>query len=56
MTTEPKKGTKIRDVPIEEHSTAAWANVEHQKPVSKVPVPSIDNVEWAREWVNKNRK
>ncbi|HBG02573.1 MAG TPA: DUF3787 domain-containing protein [Firmicutes bacterium] len=56
MTKERKKGRKVRDRPIEEHSTAAWANVERQKPMSKVPVPSTENMELAREWVNQNQK
>lgn len=51
-----RKPRRIRDVPIEEHSTAAWANVEREKPDSKVPVPSTEDMELAREWVNHNRK
>ncbi|NLL47580.1 MAG: DUF3787 domain-containing protein [Firmicutes bacterium] len=51
-----QKPRRIRDRPIEEHSTAAWANVEREKPNSKVPVPSTEDMELAREWVNHNRK
>lgn len=51
-----KRTWKIRDLPIEEHSTAAWANIEQEKPVSKVPVPSTQDMELAREWVNQNQK
>lgn len=42
--------------PIEKHSTAAWANVARKKPVSKVTVPNVLDVELAREWVNQNQK
>ncbi|HHY10327.1 MAG TPA: DUF3787 domain-containing protein [Firmicutes bacterium] len=42
--------------PIEKHSTAAWANVAGEKPVSKVPLPNVLDVELAREWVNQNQK
>lgn len=47
---------KVRQLPIEEHSTAAWANIEHRKPISKVPLPSYSDMELAREWVNQNQK
>lgn len=50
------KGRRIRELPIEEHSTAAWANIEREKPVSKVPIPNSFDMELAREWVNQNQK
>lgn len=56
MSTNKKRERKIRDLPIEEHSTAPWANIEQQKPVSKVPIPSKQDVELARDWVNINQK
>lgn len=56
MTKRKNKARRIRDVPIEEHSTAAWANVEREKPGSKVTVPSAEDMELARDWVNENRK
>lgn len=56
MSDSRKKARKIRDLPIEEHSTAAWANMQREKPVSKVPVPSTEDMELAREWVNYNQK
>lgn len=56
MTTPKNRRQKTRDLPIEKHSTAAWANIEKEKPVSKVPMPSTFDVELAREWVNQNQK
>ncbi len=56
MTKSKKKSKHVRDLPIEEHSTAAWSNIDHQKPESKVTVPSTEDMELAREWVNHNRK
>lgn len=50
------KGRRIRELPIEEHSTAAWANIEREKPISKVPIPNSFDMELAREWVNQNQK
>lgn len=47
---------KTFSLPVEEHSTAAWANIEKTKPVSKVPMPSEIDVELAREWVEENQK
>jgi hypothetical protein len=44
------------DSQIEEHDTAAWANIEEEKPVSKVTVPSDDMIYEAREWVDENEK
>lgn len=43
-------------MPIENHETAAWANIEHLKPVSRVPVPSEIEVKNAKEWVDTNQK
>jgi hypothetical protein len=56
MTKEKNKTRRIRDVPIEEHSTAAWANIAKEKPGSKVAIPRTDDMEIARDWVNQNRK
>lgn len=56
MSKRLKRYWKIREMPIEEHSTAAWANIEQEKPVSKVPIPSYQDMELAREWVNQNQK
>lgn len=51
-----RKGRKIRVLPIEEHSTAAWANIDREQGLAKVPIPSTDFVKLARDWVNHNQK
>jgi hypothetical protein len=47
---------KFMAVPIENHETAAWANIEEKKPVSKVPIPSEIEVRNAKEYVDTNEK
>ncbi|MTI65196.1 MAG: DUF3787 domain-containing protein [Firmicutes bacterium] len=42
--------------PIENHKTAAWANIQKQKNESNVAIPSEMEVENAKEWVDKNQK
>lgn len=42
--------------PIEKHDTAAWANIDDQKPISKVPIPSDLEVNNSKNWVDKNEK
>ncbi len=42
--------------PIEKHDTAAWANIESTKPVSKVTMPGENSVKNAKEWVDSNQK
>lgn len=44
------------DTPIEKHTTAAWANIEKTKPVSKVNIPSEMQTDNARDYVNENEK
>jgi len=43
-------------IPIENHKTAAWASIEKQKKVSRVSIPSISDVEYAKEYVEQNQK
>jgi hypothetical protein len=52
------KGLKRRrySLPVEEHSTAAWANLAGHKDVSRVGLPSDLGVELAREWAEENQK
>lgn len=38
--------------PIEKHTTASWANINDQKPISKVPMPSEFEVRNAKDWVD----
>ncbi|HHY15277.1 MAG TPA: DUF3787 domain-containing protein [Firmicutes bacterium] len=56
MDESKQKWKKTRGLPVEQHCTAAWANIRHKKPASKVPLPDDQDVELAREWVNQNQK
>lgn len=47
---------KEEHVPVESNTTAAWAEIKKQKSEGKVPIPSIENVEEAKEWVEENKK
>lgn len=42
--------------PIENQSTAAWANQSQFKAVSRVNIPDDEQVENARDYVNENQK
>lgn len=42
--------------PTNNESTAAWADVDKLKPHSKVTVPSLDNVEEAKDWVDNGSR
>ena len=42
--------------PIEQHITAAWANIEKLKKISNVAIPSELEVGNAKEWVDSNQK
>jgi len=42
--------------PIEKHDTAAWANIEDLKPESRVHLPSEEEVNNAKEYVDDNKK
>lgn len=47
---------KFIATPIENHETAAWANIEDSKPVSNVSIPNDLEVENAKEYVDENEK
>ncbi|NLB79285.1 MAG: DUF3787 domain-containing protein [Clostridiaceae bacterium] len=47
---------KYMATPIEKHDTAAWANIEATKQVSKVTMPSEEQVDNAKEHVDSNEK
>lgn len=47
---------KFMAVPIENHETAAWANLERTKPLSNVNIPDEDEVMNAKEYVDTNEK
>ncbi|NMA66031.1 MAG: DUF3787 domain-containing protein [Clostridiaceae bacterium] len=51
-----KSKEKFMANPIERHDTAAWANVEKQKEVSKVTMPSEIQAINAKEHVDANQK
>lgn len=42
--------------PVEQHTTAAWANIEKTKEVSNVTIPSEVEVGNAKEYVDTNEK
>ncbi|PAB58411.1 CDIF630_02480 family spore surface protein [Anaeromicrobium sediminis] len=42
--------------PVENHQTAAWANVEQLKGEARVPIPATLEVDNAREWIEQNEK
>lgn len=48
--------SKKSNKPIENHKTAAWADVESVEPDSRVPIPSEEAVINAKEWVDSNEK
>jgi hypothetical protein len=56
VSSQRRRGLKVRVQPIEEHSTAAWANIEREEGIAKVPIPNPDFVKLARDWVNHNQK
>lgn len=43
-------------MPIENHETAAWANITDTKSLSNVTIPDEYNVKSAKEWVDNNEK
>ena len=47
---------KNMSVPIENHETAAWANIERTKLESNVFLPSEFAVEDAKDYVEENQK
>uniref|UniRef100_UPI002FE50408 DUF3787 domain-containing protein n=1 Tax=Faecalimicrobium dakarense TaxID=1301100 RepID=UPI002FE50408 len=42
--------------PTNSESTAAWADIDKLKPHSKVTIPSLDNVEEAKDWVDNGSR
>jgi len=42
--------------PIEQHTTAAWANAETLKELSNVAIPNELEVGNAKDWVDTNQK
>ncbi len=46
----------LKNRPIENHYTAAWAGIYRLKKGSKVPIPDDTDVIDAKEWVDDNHK
>ena len=42
--------------PTKNEQHAAWADIDKLRPESKVSVPSLDNVQEAKEWVDDGSK
>lgn len=51
-----KSKERMNEMAVENHRTAAWANIEAMKRASRVPLPDILEVEHAKEWVEENQK
>ena len=45
-----------KKIPIENHETAAWANIKKTKPVWNVPSGDIVDIDNAKNWVEENQK
>ena len=56
MMAENKDKEKHMATPIEKHDTAAWANIQKTKRVSKVTMPGETQVRNAKEHVDSNEK
>lgn len=48
--------TKNQKTPVENHGTAAWANIESCKDVSNVTIPSEMQIDNAKDYVDDNEK
>lgn len=55
MSKNKYKGKNVAK-PIENHETAAWANIEGTMPVSEVMQPDELQVENAKDYVDENEK
>ncbi len=53
---DQNKKERLMQRPIEQHTTAAWANIEKLKEISNVAIPSEVEVGNAKEWVDSNEK
>ncbi len=41
---------------VKNNQTEAWADIEKELPISKVPIPSDDSVKIAKHWVDNVQK
>lgn len=54
---KPNKSKLSEKQPIETHKDAAWAEINDVLPKSNVPIPGLNAVVEAKEWVdNGNQK
>lgn len=51
-----RSNEKFESKPVEQHQTAAWANIENTKSVTNVSIPNELEVDNAKEWVDSNQK
>lgn len=42
--------------PVENHQTAAWANIETKRKIAQTTIPTALDTEFAKEWVEENQK
>ena len=42
--------------PTDNQVTAAWADIDKLQPESKVSIPSLNNVEEAKDWVDNGSR
>jgi len=54
--TENRFKEQFMAIPVENHDTAAWANIERMKELSNVSIPSDNNVSEAKDYVDENQK
>lgn len=47
---------KKMSIPIENQTTAAYYDIKGLKPESRVPIPTLEGVMKAKEWVEQNQK
>ncbi|MCW7999717.1 hypothetical protein CFK35_17730 [Clostridium sp. cpc1] len=47
---------KKMSIPIENQKTAAYYDIKGLKPESRVPIPTLEGVVRAKEWVEQNQK
>ncbi len=47
---------KKMSIPIEENRYAAYYDIEKLQPESRVPIPTLEGVIRAKEWVEENQK
>lgn len=54
--TDNKYKQKKMGIPIEENRYAAFNEIKELQPESRVPIPTLEGVVRAKEWVEENQK